>query len=68
MTRAKFIVNMIGLYTCAAIIFATLLAIVASFTVVPMWNNYQDHGSIFLAPPPVPAPSAHETQPAKEAP
>ena len=68
MTRAQFIVNMIGLYSCAAIIFAILLAIVASFTVVPMWNNYQDHGSIFLAPTPVTTSSAHETQSAKEQP
>ena len=48
MTRGQYIVALIMLYTAFAGFVLIVVALVASVTVVPMFQNYRDHGSIFL--------------------
>lgn len=48
MTRTSHIICTIGIYVLAAFLVAGFLLIVASITVIPMWANYRDHGSIFI--------------------
>lgn len=47
----RFWTAIIAAYFALMAFVLTVLFIIASFTVIPMYENYQAHGSIFSVPP-----------------
>lgn len=48
MSDFQYRVALAAIYSLFAIVVVSILVLIASVTVLPMYDNYRDHGSIFL--------------------
>lgn len=48
MSRWQYVAALIALYGVLVLFVIGVLVVLASFTVLPMYQNYRDHGSVFL--------------------
>lgn len=51
MSRLQYRLALVLVYAVFGAFVLLCLAIVASVTVLPMYENYRDHGSVFLSTP-----------------